>query len=110
MPSHFKEEHVAGKDMGFADYLSRNPNSPPTGECIDGNHVINLIQAQHYTLHSMLRKTTNQKAKINLAQQSKEKRFWAFAKSISFVFQTPNTQKTLSKFKRTVLFNLHIRE
>ena len=31
--------------MGFADYLSRHPNSPPTGENMNENHVINIITA-----------------------------------------------------------------
>ena len=31
LPFHFKVEHIAGKNMGFADYLSRHPNSPPIG-------------------------------------------------------------------------------
>ena len=43
LPFHFKVEHIAGKDMGFADYLSRHPNSPPTGENMNENHVINII-------------------------------------------------------------------
>ena len=46
--------------MGFADYLSRHPNSLPTGENIDKNHVINTIEAIHYTLHTTHRKLTNQ--------------------------------------------------
>ena len=37
LPFHFKNEHLAGKDMGFADYLSRHPNSQPIGENIDKN-------------------------------------------------------------------------
>ena len=49
--------------MGFADYLSRQPNSPPTGENIDKNHVINTIMTVHYTLHKTHRKQTNQKAR-----------------------------------------------
>ena len=49
--------------MGFADYLSRHPNSQPTGENIDKNHVINTIEAIHYTLHTTHRKLTNQIAR-----------------------------------------------
>ena len=60
---HFKVEHLAGKDMGFADYLSLHPNSQPTGENIDENHVINTIAALNYTLHTTQRKLTNQIAR-----------------------------------------------
>ena len=45
LPFHFSVEHVPGKNMGFADYLTRNP----TGEAIqptdeDKNFVINTIE------------------------------------------------------------------
>ena len=45
LPFHFTVEHVPGKNMGFADYLSRNPTGeaiPPTEE--DKNFVINTIE------------------------------------------------------------------
>ena len=45
LPIHFTVEHVPGKNMGFADYLSRNPTGeaiPPTDE--DKNFVINTIE------------------------------------------------------------------
>ena len=38
--------------MGFADYLSRHPNSQPTGEHRDKNHVIIFLAPLHYTLHT----------------------------------------------------------
>ena len=60
LPFHFKFEHLAGKYMGFADYLRRHPNSQPTGENIDENHVINTIAALQFTLHTAHRKSTNQ--------------------------------------------------
>ena len=63
LPFHFKVEHLTGKDMGFADYLSRHPNTQPTGENIDKNHVKNNIAALHYTLHTSHRKLTNQIAR-----------------------------------------------
>ena len=49
--------------MGFAYYLRRHPNSSPTGENIDKNHVINTITALQYTLHTAHRKRTNQNAR-----------------------------------------------
>ena len=49
--------------MGFADYLSRHPNSPPTGVNIYENHLINTIEALHYTSHTAHRKLTNQIAR-----------------------------------------------
>ena len=45
LPFHFAVEHVPGKNMGFDDYLSRNPTGeaiPPTDE--DKNFVINTIE------------------------------------------------------------------
>ena len=45
LPFHFTVEHVPGKNMGFADYLSRNPTGeaiPPTDA--DKNFVINTIE------------------------------------------------------------------
>ena len=29
LPFHFSVEHIPGKNMGFADYLSRNPSGDP---------------------------------------------------------------------------------
>ena len=45
LPFHFAVEHVPGKNIGFADYLSRNHTGeaiPPTDE--DKNFVINTIE------------------------------------------------------------------
>ena len=63
LPFRFKVEHLAGKDMVLADYLSRHPNSSPTGKNIDENHIINTTAALHYTLHTAHRKLTNQIAR-----------------------------------------------
>ena len=63
LPFHFKVEHISGKNMGFADYLSRHPNSPPTGENMNENHVINVITSLKYILASNQRKLTNQRAR-----------------------------------------------
>ena len=49
--------------MGFADYLSRHPITQPTGENFDKNHVINTIEAIHYTLQTTQIKITNQIAR-----------------------------------------------
>ena len=51
LPFHFAVEHVPGKNMGFADYLSRNPSGkapPPTEE--DKNFVINTINELTFSL------------------------------------------------------------
>ena len=63
LPFQFKVEHIAGKDMGFADFLSRHPNSQPTVEGINKNHEINTIESVHNTLHTTHRKLTNQIAR-----------------------------------------------
>ena len=75
---HFEVEHIAGKEMNFADYLSRNPNSLPTGENNDRSHLINTKQALYYTLHSTHRKLKYQKARNTITHndvknQSKSK-------------------------------------
>ena len=44
LPFHFTVEHVPDKNMGFADYLSRNPSGvAPTPNIEDNNFVINAI-------------------------------------------------------------------
>ena len=43
--------------MGFADYLSRHPNSPPTGAKMNENHVINIITSLKHTLFTRQRKS-----------------------------------------------------
>ena len=51
LPFHFSVEHIPGKNMGFADYLSRNPSGdpiPPSEE--DKNFVINDIDELKFTL------------------------------------------------------------
>ena len=54
--------------MGFADYLSRHPNSPPTGENMNENHVINIIKSLKYALLMQQRKSANQNSRKTSAQ------------------------------------------
>ena len=54
--------------MGFVDYLSRHPNSPPTGENMNENHVINIITSLKYALLTQQRKLANQNARKTRAQ------------------------------------------
>ena len=51
LPFHFSVEHLPGKNMGFANYLSRNPSGDPipTSE-EDKNFVINVIDELKFTL------------------------------------------------------------
>ena len=51
-PFHFAVEHVPGKNMGFADYLSRNPsgNAPPPPSEEDKNFVITTINEITFAL------------------------------------------------------------
>ena len=46
LPFNFSVEHIAGKNMGFADYFSRHPTSAaiPISKD-DENFVINLIDS-----------------------------------------------------------------
>ena len=45
LPFHFTVEHVPGKNMGFTDYLSRNPSGlAPSPNTEDNDFVINAIE------------------------------------------------------------------
>ena len=51
LPFHFSVEHIPGKNMGFADYLSRNPSGDPIPLSEeDKNFVINVIDELKFTL------------------------------------------------------------
>ena len=52
IPFHFAVEHVPGKNMSFADYLSRNPsgNAPPPSSEQDKNFAINTINEITFAL------------------------------------------------------------
>ena len=44
LPLNFNLEHIPGKNMGFADYLSRNPKQKPLPPAFDDTqYIINLI-------------------------------------------------------------------
>ena len=71
LPFHFSVEHIPGKNMGFADNLSRNPSGdpiPPSEE--DKNFAINVIDEVKITLirntltPNGATKATNQNADI----------------------------------------------
>ena len=51
LPFNFTIEHVPGKDMGFADYLGRNPSQPPPPPSTDDTQfIINTINDFKYIL------------------------------------------------------------
>ena len=51
LPFNFTIEHVPGKDMGFRDYLSRNPSQPPPPPSTDDTQfIINTINDFKYIL------------------------------------------------------------
>ena len=52
LPFNFTIEHVPGKNMGFADYLSRNPSQPPPPppSTDDTQFIINTINKFKYIL------------------------------------------------------------
>ena len=79
--------------MGFADYLSRHPNSPPTDKNMNENHFINIITAVKYDLHSKHRKLTNQNAQYIDAQNDVKKHFnWNEQKQSAFCHSRANKQ------------------
>ena len=108
--------------MGFADYLGRHPNSPPTGENMNESHVINIITALKYTLFIKQRKAANQKARQLNAQndlknhsnwsEQKQRAFCHFQANKQSLFITPlsktnfqinnSTQPKLYQFKQNI--------
>ena len=70
----FSIQHIPGKDMGFTDYLSRNPHQkPPPISPDDELFVINRIREFTFTLLNEERKhniLTNQIAPFGLAHKS----------------------------------------
>ena len=73
LPYTFSIQHIPGKDMGFTDYLSRNPHQkPPPISPDDGLFVINRIREFAFTLLNEERKhniSTNQIATFRLAHK-----------------------------------------
>ena len=57
LPFNFTIEHIPGKNMGFADYLSRNPSGAPSPiNEDDEKFVINLIEEMK---HAILKQSIN---------------------------------------------------
>ena len=105
LPFHFKARHIAGKEMGFADYLSRHPNSPPTGENMNKNHVINTLTAVKYALHTNHRKLTNHKARyIDTLNDVKNHSNWNEQKKAFFAIYTLTNSRFLTCKE---IFHLH---
>ena len=51
LPFNFNLEHIPGKSMGFADYLSRHPkNNPPPPSSDDTQYIVNLINDFKFVL------------------------------------------------------------
>ena len=74
LPYTFSIQHIPGKDMGFTDYLSRNPHQkPPPISPDDELFVINRIREFTFTLLNEERKhniLTNQIAPFGLTRKS----------------------------------------
>ena len=72
LPFHFSVEHIPGKNMGFADYLSRNPSSEATTPSErDKNFVINTIEEiKHALLRNNLAPIGASKTTSQLSQQN----------------------------------------
>ena len=72
LPFHFSVEHIPGKNMGFAYYLSRNPSSEaPTPSERDKNFVINTIEEiKHALLRNNLAPIGASKTTSQLSQQN----------------------------------------
>ena len=91
---HFTVEHVPGRNMGFANYLSRNP----TGDAIplseeDKNFVVNTIDEINFTL---LRKALSSNGVNNATNHIENK---LQMKQLN-QFKQAKQQKTLSALTR----------
>ena len=90
--------------MGFAYYLSRNPNSRPTVENMSENHVINTLTAVKYTLHTKHRKLTNHKARYTDAVNDVENCSNWNERKRSAVCHSHAAKQTLSNLRRKKQF------
>ena len=77
LPFTFSIQHIPGKDMGFTDYLSRNPhlNPPPPISPEDELFVVNRIRDFTFTLLNEERKckiSTNKNAPFGQADKSND--------------------------------------
>ena len=99
--------------MGLADYLSSHPNSPLTAENSNENHEINILTAVQYTLHTIHRKITNQKARYtNALNDVKNRSNWTDQKQIAFrhlhiTKQSLSNLHRNNKFKQSTTFKLN---
>ena len=76
LPFNFNIEHIPGKQMGFADYFSRNPNgvvTPPSEE--DTHFVINQINDFKFTLikNTLRNNTNNRHNNVDVTNRSQRK-------------------------------------
>ena len=58
--------------MSFVDYLSRHPNSQPTDENIDENHVLNTLNTTHRKLTNQIAPKLNTYSDVNLQSKRNE--------------------------------------
>ena len=90
--------------MGFADYLSRHPNSPPPGENMNKNHVINIITALKYALFTKQRISANQKARqISAQNEVKNHSNWSEQKQRAFCHYQANKQTKKTTFRHNTI-------
>ena len=100
---HFSVEHIPGKNMGFADYLSRNPSSdaPPTSDR-DKNFVINTIEE---IKHALLRANiapngaTNKNTEQNQSYDVTSTKH-AHSDETTAFRQLPHTKQSLSSLRK----------
>ena len=103
LPFHFSVEHIPGKNMGFADYLSRNPSSdaPPPSDR-DKNFVINTIEEiKHELLRANIapngatNKNTEQKQSYDVTSTKH-----AHSNKTTAFRQLPHTKRSLSSLRK----------
>ena len=109
LPFNFNIEHIPGKQMGFADYFSRNPNGiaiPPSVE--DTHFIINQINDFKFTLiKNTLRNHTSNAHNNDVINRSQHKRRTKHAFCHSRLRkQSPNsTRYSNTQFRQTEHIN-----
>ena len=103
LPFHFSVEHIPGKNLGFAYYLSRNPSceAPPPSDK-DENFVINTIEGIKHALlgvniapNGASNKNTEQKQSYDVISAKH-----AHSNETTTFRQLPRTKQSLSSLRK----------
>ena len=99
LPFNFNLEHIPGKNMGFADYLSRHPkNNPPPPSSDDTQYIVNLINDFKFILkqNSMNYNSANCTDKYQTRQATRTNSKHASEYNNAFCLNRSNYQQLIS--------------